>query len=417
MRHNKLFVAFVVAELFASLSSGMDIAIYNFWIFSITHSVLIVSLAASVGLSGPFVWGWLVGKFVDKYNPFMQFFVVYLILSISSFVPIFISSPRQLPFAFLALLFMGFASTTAGAVWPVLSTQILNPKDFGKAEGVMGILDNVRLLVGTAAGGTLYSLIGAHYSFAIEGCLLLLSSITLMITLFFNRHLMTTSITQETGQATVEANKSIVTSVKRQITLWSHPVLRRALLIGIVAQAGFAAMNSLWVPFIIVIYRGNDFIVGLTFLMQGIGGIVGGICAVRWFSKSPQLSRVRWMYLVFTIDVILYTTFPFFALLVSLILVEGILMEWGRMPLQLVWLNIPPAEIRGLTTAKKQSIISMTAVVSSIVLGTLAQFIGLRTIFYMIAVLLLVTTILSWTFRGNPMEELSEGTSLVELDL
>lgn len=404
LRHNKLFIIFVCAELFAAFSSGMDISVYNFWLFSLTKSVVVISVASSIVMAGPFLWGWLVGRFADRVNPFLQLATIYFLLASMSLVPVFITTSRYLSIIYSALAVVGFCGAVGNSLWPVLSARILKPEEYGKAEGILGVLNNIRLLIGTAAGGTLYSVIGARHSFMLESSIFFSATIVIILAFIFYKHMrvLQLTVTEKIEQETPT----------QSITAWmlSNSWLKRALLIGVLAQIAFAAMNTLWVPFVEILYQGNDFLIGITYMVQGVGGVLGGFCAVRWFSKNPQLHRVRWMYAFFAINILIYTTFPLMSLLLTLIFLEGIVMEWGRMPLQLIWLNIPPASIRGLIFSKKQSVISITGLLSSLLSGVIAAHSGIRLTFYGMAILLVITMLYAWTFKGNPSRA-TEGQS------
>lgn len=401
---NRIFSFIFIGEFFASLSNGISLAVFGFWLYNLTNSVIIVSLSSAFLMAGPMIWGAVVEKFVDKINPITSMLIVFLMNTISAIIPIFVLDIEHVYLIFIALLINGFAITLANALWPVATTLYLESDQLNKAEGLMGVLFNVRIFVGTFVGGTLYSVIGPYNIFKLESVLFFIGFILLIYLRFF-------ILKKEEIRPKIylqDDNNYDSTTVKGY--LFNDKIIRKALFITIFSQIGFAAMNGLWVPFISELYKGTEQMLSFTYMAQGLGGLVGSFLIMGKLGQDPGLHRVKWKFMLFFVSVLSYTLFDNFYLLLILIIIEGIILEWGLLPLQLIWLKVPPERIRGIIAVKKQKWISLTSLVSTIISGILAEIFGIGYVFVGIAVIMFLTSIYSWNFDGKPLHMNEEMT-------
>jgi MFS transporter, DHA3 family, macrolide efflux protein len=399
---NKAFLLFCISEFLISFATGIDLAIYGFWLFNLTESVFIVSLSTTIIMAGPFLFRRIVGKIVDNWNPFVVLSLSLFLFIIGSLVPLFVSDKSGVPWIILSLFGIGFAYAASNNVWPTLSTKILKAEQLAKANGVLSLIENFRLFVGTAVGGALYGLIGPHDVFFTEA---IIFSIAMVIVLIGSRYILISGKPESKDEKFNNQSLSVKTIFK------SDKLLRKTLKLNLLSQVSFAALNGLWVPFLVVLYNATPFQISITFIAQSIGGFVGSFLIIGRLGSNPELKRIRWLYIFLCVSTLLYTVQTSFILLTLILIVEGIILEWGRLPIRLVWQYIPPQDIRGAVFANLQSKISLIAIISTLFTGFLADLIGVKLVFiFVIIVFFLITSIVAWNLKGNPLKLTKEST-------
>ncbi|WP_158246202.1 MFS transporter [Sulfobacillus sp. hq2] len=396
-----------------ALGTGMDMVVYSLWLFHLTRSPLFVSFALLVISSSPMVWGHVIARFIDRSRPFALVFVAYMMFAVGSLIPSFIDAYNAWlwPALVIGMMLSGFGYSIIGAVWPVLTRRTLDPEQFARADGVLGMVSNAKLFVGPTLGGILFYSIGPHNTFRLEAFLSFAAAALAVYLL--RRFPLRSSDGADIGFKT--PNDRDRHSAREWLS--RNPVLRLSLVIAILSAVGFGIVNALWTPLLVVRYHANSLIIGGTYLAQSVGGLGGNTMVLHRWGRAPQLRRIKWLYLILTATTAIYTLTASNYFLFPVLIIEGIAIEVFQLPLRLVWMSVPPDQLVGKITSYRLAITSGISAGTTLLAGWLAQRVGLQWVFLGVATTFLSAALISFKYHSPAMKTWDEQLSLVGSDV
>ncbi|MFI6267118.1 MFS transporter [Micromonospora sp. NPDC051006] len=322
-------------------------------------AIWVKDLTGSNGMAGgtifaiiaPMTLAPLIGWFVDRY-PRRPFFVVANLVTAVLLMPLFLVRDRTdvwIIYAVAALY--GLSYLTLSAALNGLIRELVPVELLAEANGVLQTVRQGLRLIGPLAGAGLYAAVGGGVLAAI-GMVGFLSAAVVVAAL------------RTTQQAPSRAGPRWTAELGAGLRhLAGEPALRRALL-----GYGFGSLVMGFTESLIFAYvdhglRRDAAFVGVLVTVQGIGGLIGGLCSAGAVRRLGEVGTLA-VGVAFFAPAALMLAYPDLRLGTAAVLLAGV-----SLPLTMVGLNTlvqrrTPPRLLGRVTAAAEAVISGPQAVS-----------------------------------------------------
>lgn len=243
-------------------------------VYERTGSPLATAMTALAGLVPSVLVGQLAGVVVDRSDRRQLLILANLVMAALTCLYLAVPAGMWWPLVLLSLP-LGSAAQFGSSAEHALLGEVVPQRRLGEGASLNAMNNNLARLVGPAAGGFLYALVGFKATVALDAATCVIAA-TLVLLVPKVRPFPPEPRTEQTGWLT-----DWIVGAR---TVWNHRVLRPLVLLIAVAMFGEGSISALLAPFTREVLRGGAEVVGLVLAAQAVGGIAGA----WWASRSAD---------------------------------------------------------------------------------------------------------------------------------
>jgi DHA3 family macrolide efflux protein-like MFS transporter len=274
------FAILVTGQWISSIGNNLfDLAVFWF-VLSITHRPSDLGWVG-VAMALPGILGLFSGVLVDRADRRRVMMGADLVRAVLALALGALAYFHRLPLLLLLVLVLALmaAGTTFSPAVMALVPQIVEPDDLPRANGTLASTLQSANLVGLLGGGVLMAALGPVLLFVGDGVSFLVSVGSLLL-------MKTPPLPRIRSQSRTRAQDLLADWKEGVRVLWSVPLLRRIIVVGVFVNFVFQGVNVLAAAWVKGPLHGNAFDYALLGVAETLGIILGGL------SAQPILKRL-----------------------------------------------------------------------------------------------------------------------------
>lgn len=363
----------------------------------LTGSTLMVGLSVIAEAIPMLLLGPVAGVFIDRWDRKRIMIISCVVRAMLVLILLIVQRADQVWIFYLIGFLMStvsrFFSPAMNALLPLI---VEDPDDLLNANGLMQLVMTVGLLAGPALAGFIIDLWGAPTAYWVE-------SVCLMIAATMNMFVRVPKQKNLTPNATTHDISSVLDELWEGIGyLFSNRTMFGVLVVLLVTQLGFGAINVVWVPYLQRTFGIGPKGLGIVDAAQGLGMVFGGI-ALGFLSKRLVKTTLAGggavIIGIFFAAIGLAPRFVY-------VIVFSFLVGFGFVPAQsaimtLIQLSVPNQKL-GRVSSANLALRSASGLISMALAAAFAEMIGHRTVYVLCGLIVVLGGILAFIAIREP---------------
>lgn len=384
---NRNFALMWSAQLVSTIGSALTSLAASILVYRITGSALSVGLMLMATAAPSIVLGLFAGVFVDRYDRKRIMIAADLVrAALVVTIPFLVES--NIAWLYIIVLLTSsvgqFFEPAQASVLPEIATD----QELAAANSLMAISSFGATAVGFAASGFLAQ-ISIEWAFYIDALTFLFSALCIVLT--------------RVPKLTTEENTS-VSMVFRNMRggfgfLFNNPVLRSTFLIFPVMGISFGLGNALLLPFATQALHADEFQYGVQEGMTSIGFVAASLLMARIADRLPAGQWLTISFVTMGICQMIYSQLNSIPLAIFFVTLSGFANAPSAISRQLILQRNSTREMRG-RVASAFFVTRDAAFLIGMAMVGLADYVGVREMFFVAALLVLVPGILALFLPG-----------------
>jgi DHA3 family macrolide efflux protein-like MFS transporter len=397
------FTTLWTAQLVSTIGSSLTDLAAGLYVYRETQSALNVGLVLMMSALPTLLVGLVAGVFVDRIDrkrilqgsDLIRAFLVFLI---PMTVPVF-----GLPALYVLLLLSATVRQFFDPAWESVLPEIASEEELASANAFLSISSFGSNAIGFAMAGILF-VVDPHLPFWVDAVTFLFSFAMVSLS-----RIKSAPVDETTTVAVVVENLRVGAGY-----LWTTPILRSALLVGIPVYLSIGIWNVLLLPMAIKVLGASEFEYGLQEGITSIGFVVASLLAAKYMERLTEGAWIVSMNLAQGITGILYSLSPNIAIAIGVNLLGGFFNAPAGIARRTLLQKNVPREMRGRVFSAFFVVRDVIFLIGMAAAG-LADIFDVRMLIAASAVLLVVSAI--WTQfmpgLGQPAAEWRRAAALL----
>ncbi len=384
---NRNFTLLWSAQLVSTIGSALASLAASILVFRITGSALSVGLMLMATAAPSIVLGLFAGVFVDRYDRKRIMVLADLVrAALVVAIPFLVES--NIAWLYIIVLLTSSVGQFFEPAQASVLPEIASDEELAAANSLMAISSFGATAVGFAASGLLAQ-ISIEWAFYLDALTFLVSAVFILFT--------------RVPKLGTEENTNVATVFRNMRGgfgfLFNSPILRSAFLILPIMGISFGLGNALLLPFATEALHADEFQYGVQEGMTSLGFVAASLLMARIADRLPAGQWLTISFVTMGICQMIYSQLTSIPLAIFFVTLSGFANAPSAISRQLILQRNTPREMRGRVGSAFFVTRDVAFLIGMAMVG-LADFVGVREMFFFAALLVLVPGILALFLPG-----------------
>jgi len=280
------------------------------------------------------------------------------------------------------------------AVTPLLVAE----EELLAANALLETSRTLAMLLGAAAAGFLIAYAGAQVAFILVSVAFLLSA----------AFLWAVRVPRTVKPVSAASLANLWAELRQGLSF----VRRSRLLTGViitftVVMLGIGAINVLWVPFMDRAFGVGPEGLGIADSLQGLGMLVGSIVVGNVTGRFRRTRLLSGSIGLIGLTVVAVGLAPTFAIVLAILFFVGLSLPSANAAATTLVQTVTPDELMGRVNSASGTVQQVANLLSMAVAATLGDLIGVRTVFVVCGLIMVLAGVMGWLMLREPSEALT----------
>lgn len=384
---NRNFALLWTAQLVSTIGSALTSLAASILVYRITGSALSVGLMLMATAAPSIFLGLFAGVFVDRYDRKRIMIAADLVRAVLVVtIPFFVES--NIAWLYIIVLLTSSVGQFFEPAQASVLPEVASDQELAAANSLMAISSFGATAVGFAASGLLAQ-ISIEWAFYIDALTFLISALCILLTRV------------PRVKAEENTNVSVVFRNMRDGFgfLFGNPVLRSTFLIFPIMGISFGLGNALLLPFATEALHADEFQYGIQEGMTSLGFVAASLLMARIADRLPAGQWLTISFVTMGICQMIYSQLNSIPLAIFFVTLSGFANAPSAISRQLILQRNSTREMRGRVASAFFVTRDVAFLIGMAMVG-LADFVGVREMFFFSALLVLVPGVLALFLPG-----------------
>ena len=372
----------------------------------LTGSAMMVGLSLISSAIPALLLGPIAGVFVDRWDRRKTMIASDIIRAMLVLFCLLVHTKEQVWIFYLVVFLMSATSQfffpSRGALLPLIVTE---SEDWLAANSLMQIIQTVGMVAGPSLAGFAIGLYGERVAFIVNSCGFIISALAVL------------TIRSPKPARQEEHTPASVGVVWRDLREGMAYLFGSRTLVGLlvcmcVLMLGIGAINVVWVPYLQRTFGVGAAGLGIVDSSQGVGMVIGGVLLGFIASKLSKKSMTSVGMIVVGLAVAAMGLAPAFSFIIAM----GFVLGLGIVPAQsgvttMMQMAVPDLK-RGRVGSSLNAFSTAASLISMAFAALLGDWIGLRTVYLICGLFVVLAGLLCIWIVQEPKEQASNAPSL-----
>src|SRR5581483_6349565 len=384
---NRNFTLLWSAQLVSTIGSALTSLAASILVYRVTGSALSVGLMLMATAAPSILLGLIAGVFVDRYDRKRIMVIADVVRAALVFaIPFLVES--NIAWLYIIVLLTSSVGQFFDPAQASVLPEVASDEELAAANSLMAISSFGATAVGFAASGLLAQ-ISIDWAFYLDAVTFLFSAVCIYLT--------------RVPTIASDENTSVTTILRNMrggfAFLFNSQVLRSTFLIFPIMGISFGLGNSLLLPFATRALHATEFEYGIQEGLTSLGFVAGSLLMARFADRLPAGQWLTISFVVMGLSQMVYSQLDSIPLAFLFVTISGFANAPSAIARQLILQRNTPRQMRG-RVASVFFVTRDAAVLIGMAMVGLADIVGVREMFFLAALLVLIPGVLALFLPG-----------------
>jgi DHA3 family macrolide efflux protein-like MFS transporter len=384
---NRNFTLLWSAQLVSTIGSALTSLAASILVYRVTGSALSVGLMLMATAAPSILLGLMAGVFVDRYDRKRIMVIADVMRAALVFaIPLLVES--NIAWLYIIVLLTSSVGQFFDPAQASVLPEVASDEELAAANSLMAISSFGATAVGFAASGLLAQ-ISIDWAFYLDAVTFLFSAVCIYLT--------------RVPTIAPDENTSVTTILRNMRGgfdfLFNSQVLRSTFLIFPIMGISFGLGNSLLLPFATKALHATEFEYGIQEGLTSLGFVAGSLLMARYADRLPAGQWLTISFVVMGLSQMVYSQLYSIPLAFLFVTISGFANAPSAIARQLILQRNTPRQMRG-RVASVFFVTRDAAILIGMAMVGLADIVGVREMFFLAALLVLVPGVLALFLPG-----------------
>jgi DHA3 family macrolide efflux protein-like MFS transporter len=384
---NRNFTLLWSAQLVSTIGSALTSLAASILVYRVTGSAFSVGLMLMATAAPSILLGLIAGVFVDRYDRKRIMVIADVVRAALVFaIPFLVES--NIAWLYIIVLLTSSVGQFFDPAQASVLPEVASDEELAAANSLMAISSFGATAVGFAASGLLAQ-ISIDWAFYLDAVTFLFSAVCIYLT--------------RVPTIASDENTSVTTILRNMrggfAFLFNSQVLRSTFLIFPIMGISFGLGNSLLLPFATRALHATEFEYGIQEGLTSLGFVAGSLLMARFADRLPAGQWLTISFVVMGLSQMVYSQLDSIPLAFLFVTISGFANAPSAIARQLILQRNTPRQMRG-RVASVFFVTRDAAVLIGMAMVGLADIVGVREMFFLAALLVLIPGVLALFLPG-----------------